>query len=107
MEPGKCTCSRLATVWLVGGRNGDPFADVYAKKEHAIGAVMGYIFDPHWFNKLPETKRKILEAVKATPDLAIEYYNSVADAEDQWTVVESDVHYELQKALEYEDTEAD
>lgn len=98
-QPGKCNCKMpLKSVWLVGCDKNDVFADVYANREDAVATVMAYIFDPYWFNKLITNHQKMLEKLKDDPELAIAFYNEVADSEEQWHMIEAVVRYEPSNA---------
>lgn len=78
------------TVYLVGGKKADAFADVYAVKEDAEKAILGYIFDDedeHWIGKLNAEQRCILWTLKTNNtafEVILNFYNSVASCDDQW-----------------------
>lgn len=84
---------RLDTVWLVGGRTNEVCPDVYADKKHAETVVMGYIQEDHWLVKLTGHQRTVLSRLLDSPELAIEYYNSVADKDSQWIISAQDVRW--------------
>lgn len=85
------------TVYLVGGKRADAFADVYAAKEDAERAILGYIFDDednHWIGKLNAEQRCILWTLKTnnTPfEVILNYYNSVSTHDDQWILTTTDL----------------
>jgi len=84
-------------LYLVGGKKGSPFADVYALKEDAEQAILRYIFDDendHWIGKLNAEQRCILWTLKTnnTPfEVILNYYNSVSTHDDQWILTTTDL----------------
>lgn len=81
------------TVWLVGGRKGSPFCDVYSSRESAVAAVLGYLRDEFWLSKMHWIRRRIVELLSEgpEPELAIESYNASVGIDDQWVISEQEV----------------
>ena len=92
-----CVVQRGDALYLVGGKQGSPFADVYAKKSDAEQAILRYIFDDendHWIGKLNSEQRCILWTLKTnnTPfEVILNYYNSVSSHDDQWILTTTDL----------------
>ena len=75
-------------VWLVGGCKGSAFCDVYRTEEAAKAAVMKYLEDEFWIQKVPKRFRSTLTLImkNGTVDEAIGYYNEHVDREYAWEV---------------------
>ena len=87
-QPNSVPCQ----IWLVISSAGDACPGVYANSKGAQEAVMNYIYEDHWMQKLPSIHRKVMHMLKGEPGEAIEFYNSVCGSGSTWLIIETKIH---------------